>query len=176
MARKTRKDFETEAAWRTYDLVTPKEEEKEDEDVETEVTIYYVCKNPKCDFIKKQTITITKEQLDKIKEELPKGKCPNCGGHGFKFLKDKEEYEKELKRIKKLKEDEKEEKDKQYKKEAVGEASLILENAQDDIKKLYEDLRYKLEKKDITPECFVTLFYNISFFYLVLIFIFRYLY
>lgn len=163
MARKTRKDFETESAWRTYDLVTPKEEEKSEEDTATEVTIYYVCKNPKCDFIKKQTVVITKVELEQIKQELPKGKCPNCGSHGFKLLKDKEEYEKELKRIKKLKEDDKEKKEQEQKQEALGEAKLILDRTQDDIKKLYEDLRYKLEKKDITPECFVTLFFNISF-------------
>lgn len=163
MARKTRKDFETESAWRTYDLITPKEEEKSDEDIATEVTIYYVCKNPKCDFIKKQTVVITEAELEQIKQELPKGKCPNCGSNGFKLLKDKEEYEKELKRIKKLKEDDKRKKEQEQKQEAVGEAKLILDRTQDDIKKLYEDLRYKLEKKDITPECFVTLFFNISF-------------
>ena len=30
MPRKTREDFETESAWRTYDLVTPKEDEIEE--------------------------------------------------------------------------------------------------------------------------------------------------
>lgn len=164
MPRKTREDFETESAWRTYDLVTPNEDEEkeEDEDFPTEVTIYYVCKNPKCDFIKKQKVVITNKELEQIKEELPNGKCPNCGSHGFKLLS-KEEYEKEEQRIKKLKTKEQEEKEKQRKEESVSEAKLLLEEAQDDIKELYEDLRQKLERRDITPECFVTLFYNISF-------------
>lgn len=163
MPRKTREDFETESAWRTYDLVTPKEDEIEEEDeFPTEVIIYYVCKNPKCDFIKKQKVVITNSELEQIKEELPNGKCPNCGGHGFKLL-NKEEYEKEEKRIKKLKSSKKEEEEKKYKEESVIEAKSLLEEAQEDIKELYEDLRQKLERKDITPECFVTLFYNISF-------------
>lgn len=162
--RKTREDFETESAWLTYDLTHPEEEEEESRfEEESEVTIYYVCKNPKCDFIKKQAVSITPSQLEEIVQALPKGKCPNCGTNGFKLL-NKEEYEKELKRIEKLKkENNKNDKEEEYKQEAVGEAKRILEIALDDIKELYEDLRYKLENQEITPKCFVTLFYNISF-------------
>lgn len=158
--RKKREDFETESAWRTYILTHP--EEKDEEREESEVTIYYVCKNPKCDFIKKQTVSITPSQLQEIVEALPKGKCPNCGSNGFKFLT-KEEYEEELKRIEKLKKENDVQKKKQQKQEAVGEAKIILDAALNDIKELYEDLRQKLENKEITPKCFVTLFYNISF-------------
>ena len=88
--RKKREDFETESAWRTYDLTHPEEKDEEEIETESEVTIYYVCKNPKCDFIKKQTVSITPSQLDEIKSVLPKGKCPNCGTKGFKMLSKEE--------------------------------------------------------------------------------------
>lgn len=161
--RKKREDFETESAWRTYELTHPEKKDEEEEfEYESEVTIYYVCKNPKCDFIKKQTVSVTPSQLKEIEDMLPKGKCPNCGSNGFKKLS-KEEYEKELKRIEKLKKNSEEEKNKEFKEEATSEAKLVLKDALDDIKDLYEDLRIKLKRNDITPKCFVTLFYNISF-------------
>lgn len=159
--RKKREDFETESAWRTY-LVTHPEEKEERFEEESEVTIYYVCKNPKCDFIKKQTVSITPSQVEEIVAALPKGKCPNCGSEGFKML-NKEEYEQELKRIEKIKKEKNNDSKQKEKEEAVTEAKEILQEALEDIKELYEDLRRKLEKKSITPKCFVTLFYNISF-------------
>lgn len=161
--RKTREDFDTESAWLTYDLTHPEEEEEKSSfEEESEVTIYYVCKNPKCDFIEKQTVSITPSDLDEIVQALSKAKCPKCETSGFKLL-NKEEYEKELKRIEKLKKFNKIDEEKEFKKEATSEAKKILEKALDEIKDLYEDLRYKLENKEITPKCFVTLFYNISF-------------
>ena len=48
--RKTRKDFETDSAWRTY-MITHPDEFTEEEDEEIEVTIYYKCLNPKCDYV-----------------------------------------------------------------------------------------------------------------------------
>ena len=54
--RKKREDFETESEWQTYLITNPEEKEEEEIEVESEVTIYYVCKNPKCDFINVQSV------------------------------------------------------------------------------------------------------------------------
>ena len=83
----------------------------------------------------------------------------NCGTNGFKMVR-KEEYEKELKSIEKLKKiDVEKEKQKEFKSKAKKEAKEVLDEALDDIKDLYKDLRHKLLNKDITPKCFVTLFF-----------------
>lgn len=155
--RKTRKDFETDSAWRTYMITHPQEFEEEDIDEEIEVTIFYKCLNPKCDYIATKKHKIPKSKVQDLVGSLAKGTCPKCGYHGFKLIDEKDyiRLEKESKLNEKKKEEEK-----PYDKKMV---KITLDKIKKDIQKIEYDLENMLAEDKITSKRYVALMYNLIF-------------
>lgn len=154
--RKTRKDFETDSAWRTY-MITHPDEFTEEEDEEIEVTIYYKCLNPKCDYVASKKHNIPKSKVPDLVGSLAKGTCPKCGHHGFKLIDEKDyiRLEKEAKLNEKKKAEEK-----PYDKKIV---KITLDKIKKDIEKIEYDLENMLKEGKITPKRYATLMYNLIF-------------
>lgn len=141
--RKTDSELWTEKliAETLEEIANAKDEEKEEKQDEYGI---FECLN--CGEIIDENITKPNKKL-KYSERL---KCPKCGRRKFKKIT-KEKKEQIIRKRKKAEENEKKEM-----------AASFADDMQDDIKDLFDDLENKLKNKEITPERFVALFYNIS--------------
>lgn len=155
--RKTRKDFETDSAWRTYMITHPDEFAEDDKDEEIEVTIYYKCLNLKCDYVATKKHNIPKSKVQDLVGSLAKGTCPKCGYHGFKLIDEKDyiKLKKESEQNEKMKYEEK-----PYDKKMV---KITLDKIKKDIQKIEYDLESLLNDGKITPKRYTALMYNLIF-------------
>ncbi|MEG1008527.1 MAG: hypothetical protein RSE41_07175 [Clostridia bacterium] len=144
---KTRNDFKTDTEWYRYLATNEEKEEVKNTEI---IDVYYTCVN--CNFVK--AIKVESSYIDDIVSQLKTGICPKCKHKGFKLI-DAKEY----KRIVKLnKSNKSNDKEKIYQ-NAVYAKNYIL----DEREKVFKDLTNKLKNKKISPERFVSLFYNICF-------------
>ena len=145
----------------TYDeLQEEKENKQKEDDSNNKNIIYYVCTNKDCNYLMQSKEEIPKKYLDEVKEDLAKTRCPKCGKTGFKLIT-KEEYDKQEKinneKLKKLK---KEELDHNRLLKRADKALIYMERERE---KLFDDLSNKLKNGDITPQRFISLFYNCNY-------------
>ena len=139
-----------------YEKVQEEKDKKEKEE-NNKAIIYYICTNKDCNYLMQSKEAIPEKYLDDVKEDLVKTRCPKCGKTGFKLIT-KEEYDKQEKINKtKIKQAKKEELDHNRLLKRVDKAIIFIERERE---KLFDDLSSKLKNKDITPQRFISLFYN----------------
>jgi predicted nucleic acid-binding Zn-ribbon protein len=137
--------------------------------------VHFECINPKCNYIvevKKDLLEDAEFKKKSSEVTLIEVTCPKCSGFGFKQVSEEKELEIEKKikeaeleiKKEKIKEAELEKKKKEAKKheEYIEKADEVVEYIIKEEKKVFEDLSKKLMNKEITPQRFIALFYNIS--------------
>lgn len=121
--------------------------------------VHFECINPKCDYI----FEVKKDLLedDEFEEKLSEVTCPKCSGFGFKQVSEEKELEIKKEKIKKA-ELKKKKKEAKKHEEYIEKADEVVEYIIKEEKKVFNDLSKKLMNKEITPQRFIALFYNIS--------------
>ena len=137
------------------------QEEKENEEGnDKKAIIYYVCRNRDCNNLMQSQEEIEEKYINIIKEDLSKTRCPKCGEKGFKLIT-KEDHDKQEKLNKnKLKKDKEKELNHNRLLKRADKAIIFIERERE---KLFDDLSNKLKNGDITPQRFISLFYNCNY-------------
>lgn len=166
-------DFDTISEYYTHMVTHPEDVPKTDDEIaeekrkkeeelelsEAEV-VYYRCNNKNCNNLMKSKEPIPKSELGVVKDAIKTMRCTKCGGKGFSLIT-KAEYEKQEVLNKKALKEEKEKIREGKKFDIRADKAVIYIELERE--KLFEDLTDKLKNGDITPERFVSLFYNCNF-------------
>ncbi|MEG2348531.1 MAG: hypothetical protein RSB67_02655 [Clostridia bacterium] len=126
-----------------------------------EEIFFYECPNPKCGYIIKVSKNVLEEDKNTLEELENNIECPKCGKKGFKKLskeKIKEIKEKENKKV----EENNLKKRQDLHDKKVDVAKDVVKYIVKERKNLFEDLKTKLLSDQISPQRFISLFYNIS--------------